>query len=148
MSKEVFSMEAINTVTDGDGDHLPGSKFKCYSKKERDVLIGVGAAKEAESEEEAAKKAEEARKEEEARKKAEEDKKAAEEAAARKEAAAKKSPGERAPEILEAMKLVRAEGKNLTADGRPTVEAVEEILGYDISAEERDNLMDEMEKKN
>ena len=46
---------------------------------------------------------------------------------------------ERDSQILEAMKKVLAQGKT-TKDGRPQVEAIEEVVGFNISAEERDRL--------
>ena len=49
--------------------------------------------------------------------------------------------------ILDAMKMIVEEGEDLTQEGKPEVKAIEGILGYDISAQERDDLMDELEDK-
>jgi len=55
------------------------------------------------------------------------------------------SDQEAAPEdILEAAKTAIEAGKT-TKDGRPTVEAIEEILGRDISAKERDEAWERLE---
>ena len=54
---------------------------------------------------------------------------------------------ERARAILDAMNRIVVEGNNLTRDGKPEVKAIEGVLGYDISAQERDDLMDKLEDK-
>ncbi len=51
---------------------------------------------------------------------------------------------EREIQILEAMKRVLKEGR-VTKDGRPLVEAIEEIVGFDVTAAERDRLMERMD---
>ncbi len=45
-------------------------------------------------------------------------------------------------EIIAAMKEVIDIGENLISGGRPAVKAVEEILGYQISEAERNDLME------
>jgi hypothetical protein len=56
------------------------------------------------------------------------------------------SDQEAAPEdILKAAKAAIEAGKT-TKDGRPTVEAIEEILGRDITAEERDEAWDKLHR--
>ncbi len=45
-------------------------------------------------------------------------------------------------EILAAMKQIIDLGENLISGGRPAVKAVEEILGYQISEAERNDLME------
>jgi len=47
-------------------------------------------------------------------------------------------------EIIAAMAQIIISGENLISGGRPEVKVVEEILGYQISAGERDNLMKEV----
>ncbi len=45
MATNDIEMEAINTVTDEKGDHLPGSTFKVPDKKTAEGLELIGAAK-------------------------------------------------------------------------------------------------------
>ena len=52
---------------------------------------------------------------------------------------------ERKANILEATRMVLESGENLTQGGKPEVKAVEAILGYDITAAERDEAMEVLE---
>jgi len=46
--------------------------------------------------------------------------------------------------IIAAMQQILTSGENLISGGRPDVKAVEEILGWQISAKERDALMEKL----
>lgn len=124
---------AKNTIVNESGHHCPGEEFECQDD-EAEHLIELGAAEK--GVDRATNEISLPGQDEKIEEDPIEPEPEAEPIAARPD-----DPDLVKTEILEAMRQAKKAG-NVTSRGKPTVEAIEEILGWDISSQERDQLMD------